>query len=186
MPCNTLGCGPFASVQTQVPGPIQQVILKNQGKPSDNLLVLEITDGETRGNDITSYKVKYFTVAPPLMHTPCDEFTDGAACIRTTGADSGDTCKENGLNIVIPRNRDHWVFLLANYDPYMVNILPGISKNTGGGNYKNYAFNSDDLPKGPDEWRALDDGPFWVRATKHSEPNGDYTGKYKIIDGWML
>jgi hypothetical protein len=116
------------------------------------------------------------------MHTPCDEFTGGAACIKTTGADSGDTCKENGLNIVIPRNRDHWVFLLANYDPYMVNILPGISKNTGGGNYKNYAFNSDDLPKGPDEWRALDDGPFWVRATKHSEPNGDYTGNYKIID----
>ena len=184
--CNTLGCGPFASVQTQVPGPIQQVILKNQGKPSDNLLVLEITDGETRGNDITSYKVKYISVAPPLIHTPCDEFTDGAACIKTTGADSGDTCKENGLNIVIPRNRDHWVFLLANYDPYVVNILPGITKNKNGGNYQNYAFNSDDLPKGPDEWRALDDGPFWVRATKHRQPDGDYRGKYKIIDGWML
>ena len=108
----------------------------------------------------------------------CDMTTDGGgydyypvvAGRRTYRSTDANSCHDVGLEIVVPRTKEHWRALLNRYGSSYFNTIPGISKKTNGGNYTSYAFNSQSVP----EWGPLGGGDWWVRATPYSEPNGDY------------
>ena len=144
--CNVLGCSSSSTTNMGVPDPPKNVMMRNHGLKSENLLVLDVMDGYS-SSPITEYIVEYLSAKPGLMHVPCDELIGGDTCIETKNSKTEDTCKQNGLNIVIPRSRDHWIYLLEEYKPYLKDIVPGITKDENGGSFTNYAFNSKDLPK---------------------------------------
>jgi hypothetical protein len=108
---------------------------------------------------------------------------DGLETFRSTDANS---CHALGMDIVVPRTRAHWASLLAQYDTTYFSIVPGISKPAPGGNFTTIAMNSDEVP--PDTWQALDGKEWWLRDTRYTEPNGDYTANcwlsmfYWVVD----
>jgi hypothetical protein len=108
----------------------------------------------------------------------CDMTTDGggydyygiANGIRTYRSTDGNSCKDIGMDIVVPRTKAHWTALLSRFGIDYFNTIPGVSKPTGGGNYTGYAMKSGSVP----DWRASDGGSWWIRDSTYSEPNGDY------------
>ena len=104
----------------------------------------------------------------------CDELLDGEgeSCIRTSKHTDHDTCKEHGLDMVVPKSREHWKLLLSKYDKSYFATIPGIYKPTNGGDFRKVAMNSDAMPAGG--YRAIDGGDWWLRDTPYGEPNGNY------------
>ena len=115
----------------------------------------------------------------------CDMTTDGGGYtmvpvdsgIRTSRSTDNDSCKAMGLNMVVPRTKEHWRSLLNRFGTSYFNTIPGISKPGGGGNYTGFAMRSGSVP----DWRALDGGSWFMRDSPYSEPNGDYDGNC-----WLL
>jgi hypothetical protein len=127
----------------------------------------------------------------------CDMSTDSGgytyyACsgctsaLRTTDANG---CTAKGLQMVIPRTRNHWLSMfeyvtrstatggLGSTRENWFRSVPGISKATSGRTDcslgMGYMTSDSCAASG---WRAADGGRWWLRASTHSEPNGDYTG----------
>ena len=94
------------------------------------------------------------------------------SCVSTNKRTDPNTCQAHGMEIVIPRSKDHWDTLLSAFDISYFDTMPGIYKPTGGGSFTNVAMNSEAMT--PGGYRSLDGGPWWLRATPFSEPNGDY------------
>ena len=109
----------------------------------------------------------------------CDMTTEGGGYTyfavdsgqSTSTVNDANSCPA-GTNIVFPRSRDHWVSMLARFDSSYFATTPGVYKTGGGGNYSGCAMNSN----GCSDWRVLDGGRWWLRATPYGEPSGDYTG----------
>jgi len=76
------------------------------------------------------------------------------------------------MDLVIPRSKDQWNFLIDTYGTYLFTCVPGIYKPDSGGNYESIALNSQSVS----DWVALDCDSWWLRDDSYSEPNGDYTG----------
>ena len=106
----------------------------------------------------------------------CDELLqrDGKAgsCVRTSKHTDHNTCKEYGYDMVVPRSREHWNYLLSKYDRSYFQTIPGVYKPTSGGDFKNVVMNSNAMT--PGGYRAIDGGSWWLRDTTYSEPNGNY------------
>ena len=92
-----------------------------------------------------------------------------------------------GLDIVYPRSPDNWRAmsnfvrnatgrspLSGSYASYF-QIVYGVHKTSGGGNYASTIFRHPDYGSGATAHRVNDGGRWWVRDVTHSEPNGDYT-----------
>ena len=95
-------------------------------------------------------------------------------CLETFKTTDHNTCKDFGMDIVIPRSKKHWEKLFAEYDntDSYFKTVPGIYKPTDGGSFVNIAMNSDQMTAGG--YRSLDGGRWWLRDTPYGEPNGDY------------
>lgn len=91
-----------------------------------------------------------------------------------------------GLDICYPRSPNWWRAasnfvrnatgnspLSGNYGDYF-QIVYGVHKTSGGGNYTSTIFRHPDYGSGSPDHRVNDDGRWWVRDVTHSEPNGDY------------
>jgi len=93
------------------------------------------------------------------------------------------------LDIVYPRSKEHWIAMVKyvniiiktktdSYEKQFNNWFKtayGIHNRTGGKNYTSIIMRSaKHYGAGTDEWRVPDDGRWWLRDTKYSEPNGDY------------
>jgi hypothetical protein len=124
----------------------------------------------------------------PEGHEPvkmyCDMTTEGGGYdyypvdsgLRTYRYTDNFTGKNLGLNIIIPRSREHWIWMLAYFGTSYFSVVPAVYKETGGGNYTGYAMRDPSYyGSGAPDWRVHDGGRWWLRDTTYGEPNGDYT-----------
>jgi hypothetical protein len=87
--------------------------------------------------------------------------------------------------MVIPRTRAHWQSIFSFIQQQLgtsvatyLQVIPGISKPNDGFNQCGcggpYGVMSSACCDDYNSWRAIDGGPWWVRDSPYSEPNGDY------------
>ncbi|MSQ83025.1 MAG: DUF4215 domain-containing protein [Myxococcales bacterium] len=85
------------------------------------------------------------------------------------------TCKDYGLDIVMPRSIEQWTWMLAKYGNSYFTTIPGVYKTGNGGNYTGCAMRSPaSYGSGCSDWRVGDGGRWWLRDSTFGEPNGDY------------
>lgn len=81
------------------------------------------------------------------------------------------SCNALGMDLVFPRSQAHWDSMLARFDLSYFSTVPGVFKNSDGGNYTDCAMRSG----GCGDWQVGDGGRWWLRDTNFSEPSGDYS-----------
>ena len=117
--------------------------------------------------DMTSDSGGY-TVVPVTGGTPTS--------LRT----QANSCDGLGMKMVIPRTLAHatamWNAFGANY----FLTIPGIYGTKAGVNYTGCAMNSASNSICSADWKALDNGAWFIRNATFGEPNGDYT-----VDAWL-
>jgi hypothetical protein len=117
----------------------------------------------------------------------CDMETDGGGYtfypisngIRSCKSTAANSCKELGMDIVIPRTKPHFQKLFASpnfgHGKGYLNACPGVSKPSNGGRYRNIAFHSEAGNAASRDWKATDGGSWYLHdKTSYSEPSGDY------------
>lgn len=114
-------------------------------------------------------------------HIPCTSLSDTATCKTTFRHTDADTCKDYGMHLTPIRSATHATRLFqkwgASTDYFrVVNVY---REQNGCGGCTSHAMNSG--VAGQSSWQTFDDGPWWLRDTPFSEPNGDYTA-----DCWMV
>ena len=114
--------GAFATA-TDVPSPPAGVTLLKPATPENNRLSVNVNDRYDGGLPITSFQVKFFKEVGTQVHLSCEELTGGEACLSTRRSTDADTCKKHGLNIVVPRSKDHWAYLKSEF-PEFLEIVP--------------------------------------------------------------
>jgi hypothetical protein len=110
----------------------------------------------------------------------CDMTSDGGgytsypidAGTSTTRFDQPNSCTAIGLKMVIPRTQAHMNALYNKYGMSYFSVVPGVH-GLAAGNYTGCAMNSTNATCAAN-WKALDNGAWFVRTTATSEPNGDY------------
>jgi hypothetical protein len=97
----------------------------------------------------------------------------GSSCKNCGSFKDADTCKDYGLQVLVPRSRAHWVSLKERFgDDYFKVAMTGVYAPIKG-DYRYVAMNSyDGMPEAG--YKALDGGNWWFRPTKYGEPNGNY------------
>ena len=120
---------------------------------------------------------------------PCNNCASFYSPLQANG------CTNVGLQMVIPRTRAHWGamsafvsnVLGASFNQYFA-VVPGIYRPNDGYGWPDYSnrgnnycngnnggsigiLNSDSCA-GRNSWRATDGGPWWLRSSQYSEPNG--------------
>ena len=97
----------------------------------------------------------------------------GSSCKNCGSFKDADTCKDYGLQVLVPRSRTHWVSLKERFgDDYFNKAMTGVYAPIKG-DYRYVAMNSyDGMPEAG--YKALDGGNWWFRPTKYGEPNGNY------------
>ena len=101
--------------------------------------------------------------------------TDGKRVKKSTEADS---CP-SGWKIWSPRNKNDWTLVyealgknIKNY-PKKPNLIVDVTRNANGcGGCTKHAMKSGVSQQS--SWRTKDGSDWWLRDSKHSEPNGDY------------
>ena len=176
--CNYIFCGSKHKVGMTVPDTPLSTILSVTGAPSDDNLQVNVVDGSDGGLPILNYKIQFMREVETLQHIPCDTFTGGQPCLKTRRSTDADTCKANGLNILVPRSVEHWAYLTENYMAYMQSAFVGVSRPTNGvpSAQKRKPMNSVQFPPATsaDAWQAIDGGPWFLSSKASGEPNGDY------------
>ena len=111
-----------------------------------------------------------------LVEKKCTDFS--STCKTTSYFHNSDTCKDNDLQVLVPRSKDHFISLKARFGAsYFNHGVTGIYCPKAG-SYTSVKFNSDDMPE--TGYKALDGGKFWLRDKSYSEPNGNYNA-----GGWL-
>ncbi|MCB9738019.1 MAG: DUF4215 domain-containing protein [Deltaproteobacteria bacterium] len=135
---------------------------------------------------VTQKDGSYWIKAPKgqVIAVDCDMSSEGGgytyftvASGKTTSRSTDDnTCKDYGLDIVYPRSKAQWTWMLAKYDTSYFSTIPGVTKSGNGGSYTGCVMRD---PKsygsGCGDWKVPDGGRWWLRDSTYTEPNGDYT-----------
>ena len=99
--------------------------------------------------------------------------SSGKVTFRST---DDNTCKDYGLDIVYPRSKAQWAWMLGKFDSSYFAAVPGVTKPADGGNYTSCIMRSPaSYGSGCQDWKVPDSGRWWLRDATYSEPNGDYT-----------
>ncbi|RLC98839.1 MAG: hypothetical protein DRI46_10615, partial [Chloroflexi bacterium] len=126
----------------------------------------------------------------------CDMTTEGGGFdyypidsgISTNVYTDNNSGKAYGLDLVIPRSKVHWTWMLNYYGTSYFATIPGIYNPINAGNYTAYAMRDpNSYASGPPNWTCLDGGRWWIRDTTYGEPNGDYRiGSWLGMQGWNV
>lgn len=116
----------------------------------------------------------------------CDMTTDGGGYtsyvvsggISTSKRTDANSCAALGLGLAVPRTNAHLHALVAKYGISYFKTAPGIY-GTAAGNFSTCAMNSNDAVCAAN-WKAIDNGTWFLRDQPTGEPNGDYTA-----DCWL-
>ena len=133
----------------------------------------------------TSKDGNFWITAPKgqVIQVGCDMTTEGGGYTyfpvdagKTTFKYTEDnTCKDYGLDIVFPRSKEQWTWMLTKYGNSYFSTIPGVYKTNDGGNYTGCAMrHPGSYGSGCADWRVGDGGRWWMRDSTYSEPNGDY------------
>gem|GEM_PF-4392108 len=139
--------------------------------------------GQSHGSDYYYIDVDRYSgpLAPIIVW--CDMETEGGGYtyypvesgIQTYRSTDNNTCKQLGMDIVYPRSKAQWTYMLNRYGSSYFSTIPGVTKPSDGGNYTGCAMrNPAYYGSGCSDWRVPDGGRWWLRDTPYSEPNGDY------------
>jgi len=154
-----------------------------KGKPGVSCLEIQ---ANWAGKGETAKDGAYWITAPKgqVIQVQCDMTSEGGgytylgvASGKTTSRVTDDnTCKDYGLDIVIPRSKAQWSWMLAKYGSDYFQAIPGVYKPSDGGNYTGCVMRHPaSYGGGCNDWRVADNGRWWLRDSNYSEPNGDYT-----------
>jgi cysteine-rich repeat protein len=129
-----------------------------------------------------SYWIK--TPKDQVIAVDCDMTSEGGgytylpiASGKTTSRSTDDnSCKDYGLDIVYPRSKAQWTWMLSKYGSSYFTTIPGVTKPGNGGNYTGCVMrHPGSYGSGCGDWKVPDGGRWWLRDSTYSEPNGDYT-----------
>ena len=71
-----------------------------------------------------------------------------SSCISTGNFATADTCTANGLQILIPRSKSHWMSLIERFGwEYFTSALTGIYLPGPGASFAHVAMNSEEMPE---------------------------------------
>ena len=82
------------------------------------------------------------------------------------------TCKQYGMDIVVPRTAQHYAAMLSKYGPTYFSVVPGVFGSKSGVSYAGVPLN---WAAAGHDWHALDGGSWFLSDTAYSQPDGDYT-----------
>ncbi len=127
----------------------------------------------------------YWIKAPKgqVIQVACDMSSEGGGYTyfpvnagKTTFKYTEDnSCKDYGMDIVMPRSNAQWTWMLAKYDSSYFATIPGVYKTGDGGNYTGCAMRHPaSYGGGCNDWQVGDGGRWWLRDSNYGEPNGDY------------
>ncbi len=153
-------------------------------KTKPGLSCLHIQTQQKAAGD-TAKDGNFWITAPKgqVIQVTCDMTTEGGGYTyfpvdsgKTTFKFTEDnTCKDYGLDIVMPRSKEHWTWMLAKYGNSYFSTIPGVYKTNDGGNYTGCIMrNPTSYGSGCADWRVGDGGRWWMRDSTFGEPNGDY------------
>jgi hypothetical protein len=130
-----------------------------------------------------------------LVH--CDMHTDGggytefavSSGLRTAGAADADTCKQLGLQLVVPRTAAHFAAMLQRHGTGFFSIVPGIVGTSAAAATSVFATSamSSDAAAAAAQWGATDGGAWFLRGSPLQTQVSDnaYTpGCYIGMTGW--
>jgi hypothetical protein len=115
----------------------------------------------------------------------CDFQTDGGGYTfmkvyngrRTRRHTDRDTCKDYGLQMMVPRTKKHFEFAISKFGSHYFSVVPGITRHSSV--RKSYVGTAMRWSQGRGslarDWKAIDGGSWWLRDTPFGEPNGDYS-----------
>ena len=128
----------------------------------------------------------YWIKAPKgqVIEVQCDMSSEGGGYtyfavnsgITTSRSTDNNTCKTYGMDIVYPRSKAQWAWMLSKFGSGYFSTIPGVTKPNNGGNYTGCVMrNPKSYGSGCGDWRVPDGGRWWMRDSTYGEPNGDYT-----------
>ncbi|HAN30150.1 MAG TPA: hypothetical protein DCQ06_01000, partial [Myxococcales bacterium] len=154
---------------------------KSKAEPAESCLKL-FTLFKTAG--VTLKDGSYWIQAPKgqVVEVQCDMSTEGGGYtyfavnsgLKTFRSTDNNTCKSYGLDIVYPRSKAQWTWMINKFGSSYFSVIPGVTKPNDGGNYTSCMMrNPKSYGSGCGDWRVADGGRWWVRDSNYGEPNGD-------------
>ena len=123
----------------------------------------------TKSLDIVNSRLVNSLLSNTYDDIGCDQLLGkrGTPCLKTKKSTDMNTCKTFGLEMVIPRSKDHWKMLLSRYGASYFTAVPGIIFNSSTTSSTTSEQLSEQIMNSQSTtwFQAIDAGEWWLRDT---------------------